>query len=99
MRHKFNAKRCEFDGIKFPSKKEGNRYLELKRLRESGEIIFFLRQPQFDIPGGVKYSADFLIFWQDGTATIEDVKGFLTKTFIKNKKIVEGLYPVEIEVI
>ena len=99
VRHKFNARRCEHDGLKFPSTKEGNRYLQLKLLQRAGEVVFFLRQPAFDIPGGVKYSADFLIFWANGTATIEDVKGFKTPGFIVKKKIVEALYPVEIEVI
>jgi hypothetical protein len=45
--HKFRAIRCEADGIKFPSKKERKRYLELKQLQELGEVTFFLRQVPF----------------------------------------------------
>ena len=99
IKHKYNAIRCEYDGLKFPSKREGKRYLELKLLQKAGEILFFLRQPAFDIPGGVKYSADFLIFWTAGHVTVEDSKGVLTKEFVRNKKIVEALYPVIIEVV
>lgn len=99
MRHKYHAVRCEYDGLKFPSKKEGQRYQELKLMRDIGTVVMFLRQPSFDIPGGVKYSADFLVFWADGNVSVEDVKGVQTKEFIRNKKIVEALYPVKIEVI
>ena len=95
-RHKFNAVQVEYDGIKFPSKREGNRYLELKLLQKTGEVVFFLRQPMFDLPGNVKYRADFIIFWAAGFVTIEDVKGVRTKEFIRAKRQVEALYPVEI---
>lgn len=99
MRHKYHAKRCEFNGIKFPSQKEGRRYQELVLLQRSGEVVMFLRQPLFDLGGGTTYKADYLIFWKDGTCTVEDVKGFKTKSFIKAKKQVECLYPVIIKVI
>jgi hypothetical protein len=38
LRHKFNAVRCEADGIKFPSKKERMRYLTLKRFKREFRI-------------------------------------------------------------
>ena len=98
-RHKYNAVSCEHNSIKFPSKKERDRYIQLHLLQRSGEIVFFLRQPLFDLGGGTTYRADFLIFWSDGGVTVEDVKGVKTKEFIKAKKQVEALYPVEIEVI
>ena len=76
LRHKFKAKRTEVDDIKFSSKKEAKRYNTLKSLQNGGEIVFFLRQVPFHLPGGVKYVCDFLIFWANGIVTIEDVKGF-----------------------
>ena len=96
LKHKFNAVRVETEGIKFPSKKEAKRYLQLKRLKESGEIIFFLRQAPFHLSGGVKYVCDFLIFWTDGNVTIEDVKGMKTSAYVAKKKMVEATYPIEI---
>ena len=99
IKHKYNAVRTETNGIKFPSKKEARRYEELCLLQRAGEIVFFLRQPLFDLGGGTTYRADFLIFWSDGGVTVEDVKGVKTKEFIKAKKQVEALYPVEIEVV
>jgi len=50
------------------------------------------------LPGNVKYRADFMEFWTNGEVHIVDVKGYQTKEFIKNKKMVESIYPIEIEV-
>lgn len=94
--HKFKAIQSEVDNIKFSSLKEKKRYLELKILKQQGEIVFFLRQTPFHLSGGVKYLCDFLVFWKDGTVTIEDVKGFKTPMYILKKKQVEELYPIEI---
>lgn len=96
IKHKFKARRTNVDGIKFSSKKEANRYNILKLLQKSGDILFFLRQVPFHLPGGVKYICDFLIFWANGDVTIEDVKGFKTEIYKAKKKMVEALYPVEI---
>ena len=95
--HKFRAKPTEHDGIKFPSKKEGRYYLELKLKVKAGIVIFFLRQVPFHLPGGVKYVVDFAEFHSDGTVHFVDVKGHRTKEFIRNKKLVQALYPIEIE--
>lgn len=96
-RHKYNAVRVEHDGIKFDSKKEARYYDTLKMLVKAGDVIFFLRQVPFHLPGGVKMIIDFQEFRADGTVRFVDVKGFKTKTYIKNKKMVEALYPVVIE--
>jgi len=61
-------------------------------------VLFFLRQVPFDLPGNTKYRADFMEFWTNGEVHIVDVKGYQTKEFIKNKKMVESIYPIEIEV-
>ena len=97
--HKFFAKRTEYDGIKFDSKKEANYYLQLKQRIKCNEVIFFLRQVPFHLPGNVTYRVDFQEFHQDGTVHFIDVKGMQTKDFIMKKKMVESLYPVEIEII
>lgn len=96
LRHKFHAKRTEVDNIKFSSKKEANRYNILKSLQNVGEVLFFLRQVPFHLPGGIKYICDFLIFWANGEVTIEDVKGFKTESYKAKKRMVEAIYPVEI---
>ena len=98
-RHKFGAKRTEVDQIKFPSKIEAKYYQKLKMLQKSGELLFFLRQPMFDLPGGVTYRADFIEFYADGKIVISDVKGVETETFRIKKKMVEDIYPIDIKVV
>jgi hypothetical protein len=76
--HKYSAVRTEVDGIKFPSKREANRYQQLKILEQVGEISGLERQPKYPIvingepvlirskgyPNGRKasYKADFRYF-------------------------------------
>ena len=85
------------DGHKFPSKKEAEYYDKLVMLQKCGDVVFFLRQVPFHLPGGIKYVVDFQIFWNQGQVEFVDVKGHRTKGFIRNKKMVEALYPVKIK--
>lgn len=95
-RHKFGAKRTECDGIKFASKKEAQYYQELLLRQKAGEVIFFLRQIPFTLPGGVRYVCDFQLFLLSGDVQFVDVKGMKTKEYIAKKKMVEAIYPVQI---
>ena len=95
--HKFKAQNCELDGIKFASKKEGKRYKELKMQKETGNILFFLRQVPIHLGPKTKYLCDFLIFWRDGNVTFEDVKGFKTDLYKTKKSLIESMYPIKIE--
>lgn len=97
-RHKFGARPTEVDGIRFDSKKEA-RYFQKLRIREAvGEVLFFLRQVPFHLPGGVRYVVDFQEFHADGTVHFVDVKGMETPDFKAKKKQVEALYPITIEI-
>ena len=96
-KNKMGAKKCRVDDIVFDSQMEARRYTQLKLHRAAGEVIMFLRQPMFDLPGGTKYRADFLIFWKTGLVTVEDIKGHRTDAFIRAKAQVEALYPITIE--
>lgn len=98
-KHKFFAEPTELDGIRFDSKKEAKYYQQLKLRVKAGEVLFFLRQTPFHLPGGVTYRVDFQEFHADGTVHFTDVKGMQTKDFIMKKKMVEDLYPVEIEIV
>lgn len=100
LRHKYRAKPTKVDNIRFPSLLESRYYTYLKQLKTSGEIIQFLRQVPFHLPGNTKYVVDFQVFWKDGTVEFIDVKGMETNAFIKAKKQVEDLYaPIEIKVV
>lgn len=94
--NKYRNVRTTVDGIPFASKKEANRYCELMTLVKAGEVLYFLRQVPFHLPGEVKYLCDFLVIWKDGNVGIEDVKGKRTPSYIMKKKQVEFLYPVKI---
>ena len=96
---KYNSVRTSINGYSFQSQKEAKRYTELLLLKKAGEVSFFTRQPILDLGGGTTYRPDFLIFWSDGKITWEDVKGWKTKDFIKNKKQVEAKYPIDIEIV
>ncbi len=85
------------DGITFHSKAEAKYYGQLKLRMKTGEIVYFLRQTPFHLPGGLKYIADFVEFRTDGTVHVVDVKGRRTAAYIRNKKQVEALYPIKIE--
>lgn len=98
-KHKFSAIQAEVDGIKFPSKLEASYYNHLKLLIAAKEVVFFLRQVPFHLPGGVTYRVDFQVFYTNGTIGFIDVKGKETRAFIDKKKMVENLYPVTIEVV
>lgn len=93
IRHKFNAKLTVLDGIKFPSKEEAAHYQKLKLLQQSGEVLFFLRQVPFHLPGEVKYVCDFAVFWANGEVTFEEVKGMKLPMYKAKKAIVEAVYP------
>lgn len=98
-RHKYNAKKTLLDGIKFGSIKESKYYLELKLRQRAGEVIFFLRQVPFHLPGGVTYRLDFMEFLSNGEVHCVEIKGFETKVWKIKKKLVESLFPIEIEVV
>jgi hypothetical protein len=94
-RHKFRAVPSESDGIWFGSKKERAYYNCLKtRL----EVLFFLRQVPFHLPGNARHVIDFVEFWTDGTVHIVEVKGRDLPMGRLKRKQVEAIYPITIEV-
>lgn len=96
-RHKFNAVRTEVNGISFPSKREARCYADLELRRKAGDVLFFLRQVPFHLPGNVVYRVDFATFNRDGTVHFIDAKGMRTQIYIAKKKMVEALFGIEIE--
>jgi hypothetical protein len=87
----------ETDGIKFSSKKEARVYGQLKLQQAAGEVVFFLLQVPFHLPGGVKYICDFQVFYAAGHVRFLDAKGMMTESFKAKKRMVEAIYPVTVE--
>lgn len=99
-KHKYNAKPTEYNGIRYDSKREAAYAKSLDTLKEAGEVIQWLRQIPFYLPGGVRYVCDFLVFYTDGRAEFIDVKGMETPQFKQKKKQVEAIYsPITIKVV
>ena len=104
--NKYHNKKVEYDGIKFDSVKEKNRYIGLKQLERLGVIqnlqrqVKYELQPSFKLNGktirSITYIADF-VYIQDGVEIIEDVKGMRTKEYLLKKKLFEYKYQKEIK--
>ena len=89
------------DGIVFDSKKEMNRYCELKILQKARVISELELQPRFDlVVNGRKcgfYKADFRYFMLDKKKyVVEDVKGVRTPVYRLKKKLVEAIHGIVI---
>ena len=96
LKHKFKARPTEVDGMHFASQKEAKHYGYLNMLVKAGEVLFFLRQVPLHLPGNVKYICDFVVFWENGEVTFEDVKGFKTDLYKAKKKLIEHHYPIDV---
>ncbi len=101
-RGKYNARKTEVDGFIFDSRKEANRYQELKMLEAAGEIANLVMQVRYPciINGKTvcSYIADFeYITTVDDKLHTEDVKGYKTDVYKLKKKLVEALFDVQIE--
>jgi len=102
--NKYSNIKDEVYGIKFDSRRESRRYLELLAHERIGEIQDLELQPvyEFRINGKLmfKYIADFRYKSNiDGLVHIEDVKGVRTPVFNQKKKIIEANYGIKIELI
>ena len=98
---KYHNRITVYQGIRFHSQKEENRYRELTLQERAGEISHLELQPRYDIVVNNQkicfYKADFR--YRDtatGKQVIEDVKGVRTKEYKLKKKLVEALYGIEI---
>jgi len=103
---KYHAKKTELDGITFDSKKEANRYAELKLLERSGAIHNLQRQVRYElIPAQKKdgktierachYIADF-VYEDSGKTVVEDVKGYRTKEYVLKRKLMLQVHGIEV---
>jgi hypothetical protein len=90
-RNKFGAKKTQVGEIKFDSRKEANRWMELQLLERGGEISNLRRQVRIPLMGqhrplytrtGRKMvmTVDFA-YIEDGIEVLEDSKGAWTRDF------------------
>lgn len=104
--NKYKNTKVIYNGIKFDSKKECNRYIELSRLVSTGcisdlrlQVPFVLQETFKDNTGcterSIKYLADF-VYSKAGQVYVEDVKSPITRkepTYIIKRKLFKYKYP------
>ena len=104
---KYHNQKTLVDGIMFDSKKEANRYCELKILLKKGKIFSLECHPKFPLSVNEcligTYIADFS--YTDytsggrglyGFAVVEDVKGVKTAVYRLKKKLMKAIYGIDI---
>jgi len=106
---KYRNQKTIVDGITFDSKKEANRWAELKLLERAGKITFLQRQVSYVlVPKQVRdgkmierpvvYKADFAYKDENGEDVVEDVKSPATKTqvYILKRKLLLWEYGLQV---
>lgn len=99
---KYKNKKTEVDGIEFDSKKEAERYKQLRLLLKAGEIGLLRMQVPYELnPGGsysFKYIADFVyIIPSTGEEVIEDSKGCRTQEYKKKRRLMKKIHGIIIK--
>jgi len=88
------------DGIVFASKREMQRYAELKELERQGVIRDLVRQPRFPLEVNgqevCKYVADFCYVDSDDKTVVEDAKGVRTPIYKLKLKLLEAVHGIEV---
>lgn len=104
---KYHNKKTERDGILFDSKKEAQRWSELKLWEKVGGIKNLQRQVKYTLIKGQRwtdgkkhrdtiYIADF-VYTMDGKVIVEDVKGFRTDAYRIKRELMKELYDIEVK--
>ena len=101
---KFGNVLTSYNGKTFDSKREAERYQELKLLERAGEITALMTQVPFLIEPAnrknraVKYRADFVYLdCRTNKWVVEDAKGFKTSVYKIKKKSMFNRYGIEIQ--
>lgn len=106
---KYHSKKVTIDGIKFDSKREASRWLELKMLERAGEISHLQRQVKYELIPSQKidgkvverpcsYIADFVYHeLASNEVVVEDTKGFKTPEYILKRKLMLYIHGIRIK--
>ena len=99
-RNKYGNRRVVVDGKIFDSQHEADYYFDvLLPMRQAGKLKLLLRQVPFELPGGIKYIADFFTVDQAGEVTVIDAKSEATRknrVYINKKKQMKAIWGIEI---
>lgn len=98
---KYRNEPTKVDDIRFASKREADRYGELRLMARAGEIEFLDLQPRYPlVVNGDKittYVADFrYLDTRDDCWVVEDTKGVKTPVYKIKRKLMKALYDIDI---
>ena len=99
---KYHAKKETIDGITFASKKEAQRYRELKLMERAGAIRGLQLQVPFDLVKkskygrAIRYIADF-VYWEDDKMVVEDTKGVRLPVYKLKARLMQELFDITIK--
>lgn len=103
---KYHSTPTEVNGIRFDSKREANRWAELRILERAGKIQKLKRQVKYllipsqyrdgkCIEREASYIADF-VYVKDGHLVVEDCKGFRTPEYKLKRKLMLERYDIRL---
>lgn len=99
-RQKYGNRITVVDGKKFGSQHEADYYFSVLWPRwMAGELVLLARQVPFDLPGGIRYIADFVTVDTEGRVEVIDAKSAATKknrTYINKKKQMKAIWRIDI---
>lgn len=97
---KYRNKPHTVDGITFSSKREANRWLELRSAQKNGHISKLRRQVPFSLSVNrihvCVYIADF-VYEKSGVEIVEDTKGVRTDSYVIKRNLMRAIYGIEIQ--
>ena len=101
-RQKYGNRKVTVDGMKFDSQHEADYYFGVLMPRvKAGELKCVCRQVPIDLPGGIRYIADFVTIKPDMTIeAVIDAKSEATRknrVYINKKKQVRSCWDIEIQ--
>ena len=107
-RQKYGNSKITIDGIRFDSKREAQRWQELRLMERAERITDLRRQVKFVlipsqrgedgkvIEKQVAYIADF-VYLKDGKTVVEDSKGYRTEVYRLKKKMMLYFFHIRIQ--
>lgn len=99
-RPKYRNNFTEYDGRTYASRAEADRARALDLDKQSGSIKHWEPQPRFRLGCAENvYVADFIVWRMDGSVHVEDVKGFESPKFKKDKRLWARYGPCELHII
>lgn len=94
---KYKARKTEYKGILYDSKREAEYAFELDMLKRAGEITTWQRQIIYPLTVNeikiASFRVDFVIIRKDRCHEVHEVKGFETPEYKLKAKLFTALYP------